>query len=160
MGRTGPEQDKGNTMNKLAIGIAAALLTAGMSCTAIAGPGNSGDNGGGNGGGNSGDNGGGNGGGNAGGQSANAGGGNGAGGAGMGRTGWTGGWAEYNASTQVGNGIGLARRNPGLEIRVLAWRGVWSDVVVGLAHADGENHRSARLQDYLASHHGVGSRSQ
>lgn len=159
MGRTGPEQDKGNTMNKLAIGIAAALLTAGMSCTAIAGPGNSGDNGGGNGGGNSG----GNGGGNAGGQSANAGGGNGVGSAGMGRTDWTGGWTEFFASTQVGNGKGLGRRNYGLAVRVQAWRGVWGEMVGGeggRAHADGEMHVSARLQNYLASHHGIGSRSQ
>lgn len=157
MGRTGPEQDKGNTMNKLAIGIAAALLTVGMSCTAIAGPGNSGDNGGGNGGGNSG----GNGGGNAGGQSANAGGG--VGGAGMGRTDWTGGWTEFFASTQVGNGKGLGRRNYGLAVRVQAWRGVWGEMVGGeggRAHADGEMHVSARLQNYLASHHGIGSRSQ
>ncbi len=158
-------------MNKLAIGFAAALLAIGMSGSAIAG--NHGDNGGGNGGGNSGDNGGGNSGGNgggnsggnAGGQSAGAGGGggNGVGAANMSRNDWTGGWTEYFASTQVGNGKGLGRRNYGLAVRVAGWMGVWGDNMGGeggQAHGDGEEHRSARLQNYLASHHGIGSRSQ
>ncbi len=151
-------------MNKLAIGFAAALLAIGMSGSAIAGNhggnggGNSGDNGGGNGGGNSG-------GGNAGGQSAGAGGGggNGVGGGSMSRNDWTGGWTEFFASTQVGNGKGLGRRNYGLAVRVQAWRGTWGETVGGeggQAHSDGEKHRSARLQNYLASHHGIGSRSQ
>lgn len=134
-------------MNKLAIGFAAAFLTVGMSGSAIAGPGNSGDNGGGNGGG----------------QSAGAGGGNGVGDAGMGRTDWTGGWTEYNSSTQVGNGIGLGRRNYGLAVRVHAWRGTWGETVGGeggRAHADGEGHMHASLQNYLANSLGVGSRSQ
>ena len=137
-------------MKKLATGFAAALLTAGMSCAAIAGPGNSGDNGRGNGGGN------------AGGQSAGAGG-NGVGGGSMGHPDWTGGWNEYFSSTQVGNGVGLGRRNYGLAVRVQAWRGTWGAQLGGeggRAHADGDMHVSARLQNYLGTKLGVGSRAQ
>jgi hypothetical protein len=134
-------------MNKLATGFAAAVLTAGMSCSAIAANGNSGGNG------NSG---------NAGGQSAGAGG-NGVGSGSMSRNDWTGGWNEYFSSTQVGNGVGLGRRNYGLAVRVQAWRGTWGTQLGGeggRAHADGDMHVSARLQDYLAHNLGVGSGSQ